>query len=125
MLERIAADETRHAALAWRTVAWLLDRGDRAFREWAKQELESALAERTSSLLASARDTAPSSDEARAHGLLPARLCAEVGLASIRGIVVPCADAIFSSGAPLHDDADTLGARTERREWTSTGSARG
>lgn len=124
VLERIAADETRHAALAWRTMAWLLDRGDRAFREWAKQELESALAERTSSLMASARDTASTSDEARAHGLLPARLCAEVGLASIRGIVVPCADAIFSSVAPLHGDAEAHGARPEQREWTSAGSAR-
>lgn len=124
VLERIAADETRHAALAWRTMGWLLDSGDRAFREWAKQELASALAERTSALVAATRDTAPTSDEARAHGLVPARWCAELGLASIRGIVVPCADAIFSSVAPLHDDAEAHAARPEQREWLPTGSAR-
>jgi hypothetical protein len=46
VLERIAADETRHAALAWRVARWLLGRGDRSFRDWARVEMARAFEDR-------------------------------------------------------------------------------
>jgi hypothetical protein len=47
VLERIAADETRHAVLAWRVARWLVARGDGDFRDWAAAEIARAVAERS------------------------------------------------------------------------------
>jgi hypothetical protein len=44
-LEQIAADELRHAALGWRTLRWMLDRGDDHLRRFALVRLDTALAE--------------------------------------------------------------------------------
>jgi hypothetical protein len=43
VLERIAADELRHAQLAWRALAWLLREADEVDRAWAKTLLERAI----------------------------------------------------------------------------------
>lgn len=44
-LQTIADDEARHAALAWRTLGWLLAEGDPALRREAQDILEQAIAE--------------------------------------------------------------------------------
>jgi hypothetical protein len=69
--ERIAADETRHAALAWRTLAWLLEGADDASTADALLHLERACARFTG-------DTG-----ARGEAL--------------REVVRPCAAALFRS----------------------------
>jgi rubrerythrin len=43
VLERIAADELRHASWAWRSLAWLLREADVADRVWAQALLERAI----------------------------------------------------------------------------------
>jgi hypothetical protein len=43
VLERIAADELRHAQLAWRSLAYLLREADAADRTWAQALLERAI----------------------------------------------------------------------------------
>lgn len=43
-LELIAADEGRHAELAWRAVTWLIDRGGEPVREAVREAFASALA---------------------------------------------------------------------------------
>jgi hypothetical protein len=60
VLEQIADDESRHAALAWRTITWLLDgAGER------RAELEQALAEQAKGMFEAAEQTSlPAADPA-------------------------------------------------------------
>ena len=103
VLARIAGDETRHAALAWRTASWLVARGDAAFRDWAKQELDVAIAERNEVALAASSDSTDVARDARAHGLLSAREAGELARAAIRGAIAPCATAMFAKVNPLNE----------------------
>lgn len=43
VLERVVDDEARHAALAWGSLAWLLERADSGERAWALAVLDGAL----------------------------------------------------------------------------------
>lgn len=77
---RIAADEQRHAELAWRTLAWLLDGADQATRSFASRCFDDAVA-------SVERASAPVS--------------ASLGAArrqAIREVVLPCAAAVLSVG---------------------------
>lgn len=65
-LEVIVRDESAHAALAWRTLAWLLATDDGGLRA----HLAGVLAEERERWLAAAGDGAEISAAARAHGLL-------------------------------------------------------
>lgn len=101
-LARISEDETRHASFAWRAAGWLVDRGDDAFRAWAKDEMASAIAERLASLDVGTLDEALSADDrdrARAHGLGDAKTEAALVRAALRDIIAPCADALIGAGA--------------------------
>jgi hypothetical protein len=66
--QRIAADEQRHAELAWRTLAWLLDGADDATQRFAGRCFEDAIA-------------APERDDVRRQ--------------AIREVVEPCAAALL------------------------------
>ena len=107
-LARIAADETRHAALAWRVARWLVARGDTSFGVWAGEEIARAVAERAASggaATQSSRTVAEGSAHARAHGLGDARTEAALVRAALRDLVVPCAAAMFDApavDAPSH-----------------------
>lgn len=93
VLQRIAGDELRHAQLAWRTLAWLVDRAsisERAALErlaWATfREVEAALAE-------APPDTGPDAHE---HGVpSPARRRAS-HRAALREVIEPCLRAAFA-----------------------------
>jgi hypothetical protein len=90
-LSRIAEDETKHAGLAWRAAAWLLDAGDEAFASWAEAEVARAVAERRIHAAADQGD-----DEAlRAHGMLDGRTQQELERAVLRDLVIPHARALF------------------------------
>jgi hypothetical protein len=78
VLVRIVADETRHAALAWRVAMWLVARGDDAFRSWARHDLETAVAERLASTYASESE----------------RILVR---SALRDVVLPCAKCLVSS----------------------------
>lgn len=79
---RIAADEQRHAELAWRTLAWLCD--GEAQRALARGWFAAAMA-------AAGRDPGP--------GLLSAATLGAVRRQAIREVVAPCAAALLGGAA--------------------------
>lgn len=92
-LRRLARDEERHAALAWRFVAWAVARGGDEVRTAARDALARAS---KATLDAEVRPLASGVDAAawRAHGRLT---CAEARAVAARGIaeiVAPCAEAL-------------------------------
>ncbi|MFV8749808.1 ferritin-like domain-containing protein [Nannocystaceae bacterium ST9] len=75
VLERIAADELEHAALAWQTIAWAIDRGGasvlaalRAAAERARPDFDRPHAE---------QDTEQDAEQLASHGRLDARAKAQ------------------------------------------------
>ncbi len=90
-LSRIAEDETKHAGLAWRAAAWLLEAGDEAFARWAEAEVARAIAEHRAPAVADTGDD----EMLRAHGVLDGRTQRELDRAVRRDIVVPRARALF------------------------------
>ena len=83
ILERIAADETRHAALAFRFVAWVLAKGDAHVAEIVRRSLDAG-SQLGSDVVA---DEAPEAD-LLAAGVLPARHRADVRRYAYETIVV-------------------------------------
>ena len=93
LLRRICADESRHAALAWKTLRWLLDRfGDR---------VATPLRARLATLTVPPVPHTPHPD-LRAHGRLAPRECATIHRAVLRRVVRPLADTLLSQPAHLH-----------------------
>jgi hypothetical protein len=88
-LGRIAADETRHAELAWRTVAWAIARGGDAVRESVRLGFEGALAPYL------AYRSVGEGDDTREvltdHGLLPHDRIRLIEKAVARDLVAPLA----------------------------------
>ena len=69
-LDRIAADETRHAELAWRTVAWAIARGGEVVREAVRLTFAEAVAPYLA-YRSVAEEGGDTRDELSDHGLLP------------------------------------------------------
>lgn len=98
-LERIAADEARHAELSWRLVRWALERGGQAIRETVRLAFERALE--------TWRSAPPQGDpndglNLAEHGRLDPVATAELGARALRDVIEPCRDALlaaFSSGS--------------------------
>lgn len=86
VLEQIASDEARHAALAWRFVAWVLER---------RPELRSVVIEVFASVAAprvvESDELEPHDVDALALGCPPARLRATWRRLGLREMVLPCA----------------------------------
>jgi hypothetical protein len=93
-LSRIAQDETRHAELSWRFVAWAVTRGGERARLVAWRELERAFAEEVE-----AQPDASEPDERVLlnHGILPPRLREHVRRTALATAVRPCAAALLRS----------------------------
>jgi hypothetical protein len=88
VLERIAADEWRHAQLGWRALGWLLAQGDERTRVFALSRFEAALA-------TVEHDRVVDTDsELRRHGILDAALRDEVRRAGIAEVIRPCLTAL-------------------------------
>jgi hypothetical protein len=81
---RIAEDEQRHAELAWRTLAWLLEGADQDTRAFAARCFEDALA--VASCDPPAGEATPSLPGARALGAARRQ--------AIREVISPCAAAL-------------------------------
>jgi hypothetical protein len=86
-LEVIAADEARHAELAWRTVAWLLGCGGETVREAVLDELA-----RASASLSIPTD----GPDAPAHGRLSGADARATTARALAEVVEPCARAFFA-----------------------------
>jgi hypothetical protein len=95
VLERIAADETRHAQLAWRFVAWALETGPASLRE----DVREAFARELSA--AAERAPAVASDfdqQLLRHGLMSAGLRAALRQRVLAELITPCAEALLGGG---------------------------
>jgi len=94
VLEQIAADETRHAELAWRTLRWALDSGNAELARAVREELGAALDEP-----APAVEEAGTLEEAALldHGLIAGALRAELRRDALERAVHPCACALLAA----------------------------
>ena len=94
MLERIAADETRHAELAWRFVAWALRTGPASLRERARAAFDAALASATAA-------PAPASFELELarHGLFGPALRQACRQRVLAEVIAPSARALIETTA--------------------------
>jgi hypothetical protein len=90
-LAEIAADEARHAELAWRTVAWAIEAGGSPVREAVARAFAS-ISPRPASAHAGGDDARGSLE---AHGRLDAATTAEVMASAISGVVLPAARALL------------------------------
>ena len=86
-LAQIAADEARHAELAWRTVAWAVSAGGVEVYASVERALHATLAGGCA-----ARDGGPSTSAAREdHGRLDAATTARAVAAAMNDVVIPAA----------------------------------
>lgn len=93
----IVEDETRHAALAWRTLRWMLDTFP-ALHEVAEIAAQDGIRALLQSDL-------PALTHCPAVGLLSADVRRELREATIRDVILPCLSAVLSSHAPLSANA--------------------
>jgi hypothetical protein len=92
-LARIAADEARHAELAWRTVAWAVQAGGSEVRAAVERALVEAIATAATS---PSRETAVAGSlDMEAHGRLDAATTAQVVASAMADIVVPAASTLL------------------------------
>jgi len=84
-LAAIAEDETRHAELAWRTIAWAIDRGGDAVRD----AVAGVFAEAAQYLPAVANDTAISTGVLLSHGRLDPSATREALARALDDVICP------------------------------------
>lgn len=96
LLVRIAADEMRHAELAWRFVAWSLAQGDSALRREAQRAFELALASAGPPAPCAALQPSTFDLALARHGLLSPALRGPLRRRVLGEIIEPCARALFA-----------------------------
>ncbi len=87
VLSRIAADEMRHAQLAWRFTAWALDAADGALDHVLDEELRAA----------QVRSLPQDDPTLLAHGIVGEALRAEIRRQALAQVVGPCARALLGT----------------------------
>lgn len=88
LLNQVANDEQRHAALAWRTLRWMLNGADERIIAIARDAFERA----AESMRLQPAVAGPFAEE---HGLWPADRIAELRRKAVDEVVMPCARALF------------------------------
>jgi hypothetical protein len=91
-LEVIAADETRHAELGWRTLRWALDHTDADTRERLLARLHDKLRQTEHDLQGGA--PSPARATLAAHGMLDAPTRRDALVRGIREVLRPCVAAL-------------------------------
>lgn len=97
-LLKIAADEGRHAALGWRTLAWLMETMDAAARAGLIQELDEALAALERGLAAELATAACEDGALAGHGLMSAAARAAALQIGVKAVLAPAAAALVERG---------------------------
>ncbi len=92
ILEGIAEDESRHAALAWKTLRWLLADADESLLAKARTVFEETIARALTDL-----DEGPTG--LSAWGVLEPKVRAQVRREAIAAVVRPCLAAVAGPGA--------------------------
>jgi hypothetical protein len=99
VLARISADETRHAQLAWRFVAWALERGPAHLRQAVRAAFERELAATPASASPAIAVSATEHQLLR-QGLVGPQLRSALRVRVLHDIVGPCALALLAAPAP-------------------------
>jgi hypothetical protein len=107
VLARIAADEARHAELAWRTAAWAVRAGGSAVRAAFEQAITTAIARVAATPDRTIHRSSPSTAMA-AHGQLDPATIARATAIAITDVVGPAARALLQ---PIHDGYERPSAR--------------
>lgn len=92
LLERIAADEERHAELAWRTVAWALSTGGASVARALANVMNDLRAELEIPGASNSNDCGP---DLGAHGVLDAATRRAVRRRALTDVILPCASALL------------------------------
>lgn len=119
VLEKIRADELRHAELAWRFVSWALTEaastGDAQarLRRMVRAEFASAAEEVAvaSVIVEGSRAPADGGFDSLPHGVVPNALLPEIRRRAMLDIVLPCAEGLLSSLAGASDQETAPVAR--------------
>jgi len=106
-LARIAQDETRHAELAWRFVAWALERGPAALREQARAAFADAVLD-AGQIEATPVVPSPLDAQLARQGLIASSLRAELRRRVLRDVIEPCARALLKRNNPTQLPASWL-----------------
>jgi hypothetical protein len=105
-LETIAADEARHAELAWRTVAWAVCEGGDDVLGAVERAIELNVARARAALKVRAGWSAVLSD----HGLMSPRTAVLVATAAIADVIVPATSALRRSRPVSRTSSMSTGA---------------
>lgn len=89
---RIADDEQRHAALAWKALRLLLQRSDDAERAWVREIFDAAV-------LALLEQPDPDRPHLPQYGVIGGRSLAQVRRIALKTVVLPCAEALLAQTA--------------------------
>ena len=101
---QIASDELRHAQLAWRSLKWILDEGDKELRSFAEKLFAETVVEYEESLNERRDDR---DLHAPAHGIFDRKTTVSMRRAALEEIVIPCAREILGR-AVGHGDQKVL-----------------
>lgn len=96
VLSIIAEDEARHAALAWKVVAWAVKHGGEPIRQAAREALTHLQLE----LGDGAAEVGVDAVVLMAHGKLDAAQRRAVAVEAMREVIGPCAARILGAGTP-------------------------
>lgn len=105
LLLSVAEDETRHAELAWRFVAWALEQAPREVADVLERELR-----RSEAIVADPPDLSADELGLLAHGILPESLRLRVQNAAARQVIAPCAAGLLDRAARRLADNRVLSA---------------
>ncbi|MDP9002951.1 MAG: ferritin-like domain-containing protein [Myxococcota bacterium] len=106
VLETIAVDETRHAELAWRTIAWAIATGGQGVRDAIEAAITQEGARVRGEMGADAFD-APNDREMLAHGLVSSGRRQQLRLATLAELVAPCARTLLAETRSAHNESAT------------------
>jgi hypothetical protein len=116
VLARIAEDETRHAELAWRFVAWALEVGPASLRDRARAAFAEAARTDAPTAPPSWRDL-----QLAQHGLIAPSLRHELRRRVLHDVIAPCAHALIDGTPPAPQRAPASGVSLPREASLSTG----
>jgi hypothetical protein len=113
-LRRIAKDEARHAALAWKFARWAVLRSDDSARAVLFRAAEQAIASTLSMELRSYEGI--DIDALHAHGRLTCAESRTVAERAVREVVIPCLDALLrrEHSTPVMGHGPCVGTRALR-----------
>lgn len=105
VLAAIAEEEAQHAELAWKTVAWAIERGGDEVRGAVGRAIEAAVGELLDSPDEPPREEAIARQLA-AHGRLDAARIAALRRRAIRDVVAPCAERLLAVKPSLSEERE-------------------